>query len=205
MPLRPYAFALMLALPGLAAAAAKEAAPKQAKAPPKAQPSPQGDPDLASAGKVIELDAEGNARVVKGAEPAPAQAGAKGPKGADITAAEACRQRVMAQCAAIKRCLPANGDLPLPCDLMAQACDELLGKAPYSRKALEACAQGIAALKCAATVEGSAQALMRPESVVPSCKAVVDAETAQAGAAPADGELGEAPDPKTLERSGAGP
>jgi ATP synthase len=190
MPLRSYAFALILALPGLAAAAAKDPAPKQVKTPPKAEPGPQGDPDVASAGKVIEFDADGTAKVVKGAEapPSPVEMEAKGPKGAEISAAEACRQRVLAQCAVIKRCLPSNGDLPLPCDLMAQSCDELTGKAPFPRKALEACAQGIAALKCGASAAQSEQVLMRPESAVPACKPVLDAEAAPAGGAPAGGE-----------------
>ena len=136
---------------------------------------------LTDSGKVIEVGEDGSSRVVKGegAEGEP-QAGKKAPKDAP-TLAESCRARFAAQCTVLKKCL--GGGLELPCDQAGALCDQLQGKAPYSRNQMQACAKGIARLRCDTPVDPSNPASLDFEARVPACKKVMAAERAQGGGA----------------------
>jgi len=155
----------------------------------KPAPAPE-DPDLASAGKVIEIDGSGNAKVVKGnpgdpAEPQPTPAKVEPAKdeklkAGEISNAEACKLRFSAQCNTLKRCMPKGTELPMPCDELISGCEGAAGKAPYARKAVEACAKGVTALKCeAAKIDWNNPATLNPEARVPACKPLLDADQAE--------------------------
>jgi hypothetical protein len=195
--MRPILIALcfQLAAPALGAAA-KDAPPKGGaaakKTPPKDAPAKTETPDdadLATAGKVIEIDGSGNAKVVKGeatepAEPKPEDKPAPKPKeeklkATEISNAEACKLRFTAQCSWLKRCLKGAGDLPMPCDELIAACDSAApGKAAYARKPVEACAKGVTALKCE-KIDLNNPASLNPEAQVPACKPLLDADKAE--------------------------
>lgn len=160
------------------------------------------DPEFAKAGKVIEFDGSGKAKVVRGSDtgadvpqghlvgeelPPPMEeregqplgrpgkegAGAatgKGPN--DLTAKEACKLRLGAQCKMLVRC--TGGAFPLDCEQMAAGCEQAEGMAAYSRKDAEACAKGIASLSCDTV---NAMGLdFDPEAKVAACKPVKEAE-----------------------------
>lgn len=194
-----------------AAKAPAKAAPDKAKGP-DAEPAKAAgdDADVASAGKIIEFDGSGNAKVVKGQatptdpdQPPITVAGedlpgaqadkpagsATAKPGADpgFGAADGCKIRFKAQCAFLSHC--AGGALPLDCDQMMVVCENLSGPAAYAKKDAEACAAGIKALSCSA-VESMGLAF-DPEAKVPACKAVRDAEQGEQPAKPKAG--GKAP------------
>lgn len=173
--LLPLVFAAMAAL-ALALSPARaegEAAAKGAKV------IELDEDGLTGAAKVIEVGEDGASRVVKGeGAEGEAKADAKAPKDAP-TLAESCRARFAAQCKVLKKCL--GGDVELPCDQAGALCDQLQGKAPYSRKELQACAKGIANLRCDAPVDPTNLAALDFEARVPACKKVMAAERAQGG------------------------
>ena len=190
-----------------AKAAGTKAAPAKAKPADEAAAAakPTGDDaDFASAGKVIEFDGSGKAKVVKGqasadpdlppgaiagedlpgAQDEKTGAGAAPPSttpakpAGDLSAADGCKIRFKAQCAFLAHC--AGNALPLDCDQMLVVCDNLEGPAPYTRKDAEACAAGIKTLSCA-TMQAMGLAF-DPEAKVPACKPVREAE--QGGSEP---------------------
>ncbi|MGC4117818.1 MAG: hypothetical protein QM765_25340 [Myxococcales bacterium] len=223
------ALSLSLVVPGAAAAAAAAAAPakEKGKAPAKAsakgekakagdkakkgeEPAPStivvdgqpagDDPEFAKAGKVIEFDRSGKAKVVRGtdtggdlptvvgtaeelppameerqgAELHPSAAGSKsGPGAHDLTAREACKLRLGAQCQMLVRC--SGGAFPIDCDQMSASCEDAEGIAPYSRKDAEACAKGVSALKCATV--NSMGLNFNPEAKVAACKPIRESES----------------------------
>jgi hypothetical protein len=87
--------------------------------------------------------------------------------------------------------------LQLPCDELVGMCGGLEGKAPYSRKELQACVKGIAGLRCDTPIDPANPASFDFEGRVPACKKVVAAERAAGGGAPPDlgaagaGDLGQ--------------
>ncbi len=150
------AAALLLTAAG-ASAVAEESAATPAK-------------DAESTGKVIEFDADGNAKA------APKEAEAPLKKG-EISQAESCRLRLGAQCKAMRRC--GIGDDVFPCEALIGRCAELQGKAPYSRKAAEGCAKGLGNMKCVGKVDFANPASLNPAAQVPACREVLAAEQKQ--------------------------
>ncbi|MBI5546388.1 MAG: hypothetical protein HY901_21080 [Deltaproteobacteria bacterium] len=187
----------LLASPAHAAAPTRAAPKGKTKAAPSAQAKPADDADLAAAGKVIEIDPQGNATVVKGeagerrpdrqsdaeemtpapvTEPAAATAARKAASAGGLSAAEACRLRFGAQCAFLKRC--AKVSLPLDCPAMIAACEQTEGEASFARQDAEACAKGVKALACA-QADTSSLAAFNPESQVPACRPLRDGDRAE--------------------------
>lgn len=186
---------------GAAAPASKAKAPATKKAPEPAK-APD-DPDLAGAGKVIEIDTSGNAKTVKGtatdpelrpgvqevegeatapARPEPPPAGPK-LKSGEIPQRDACQLRVKAQCGYVVRCL-STGDVPAPisCEEMAGMCEGMsLQKAAYSRQDAEACAQAVASATCPS--DFNSPAALDPEAGAPACRAVRAADAKAGGKA----------------------
>ncbi len=219
--------AALLAPAGARAAApapkAKAKAPASKKAPEPAK-APD-DPDLAGAGKVIEIDTSGNAKTVKGtatdpelkpgapevdgeapppAKPEPQPAGPT-LKSGEISQRDACQLRMKAQCGYVVRCL-STGDVPAPisCEEMAGVCEGMpQSKAPYSRKDAEACAQAVASGTCPSDFNNPAA--LDPEASAPACREVRAADAKAGGRSPYGGGGAGRPgfDPGDLDIGGA--
>lgn len=185
-----------------ASVAPKKAPPATAKPAPPA-PAAEGD-DLATAGKVIEIDTSGKAKVVKGADgvevtvggealTAPPAAGDKAPKAADLTVGEACRIRSQAQCELLRRC----GGVPMDCQALAGACPPSAEAAAFTRKDAEACAKGVAALACDAL--NMAGLSFDPEAQVPACQAVLEPAKAEPKAPEPKGKAGSKAPPTKVD------
>ena len=126
--------------------------------------------DGEGAGKVIEFDGEGNEKAASKETEAPL-------KKSEISQAESCRLRLGAQCKTMRRC-GITEDV-FPCEAVLPKCDELQGKAPYPRKAAEACAKALGTMKCAGKVDFTNPASLNPAAQVPACKQVLAAEEKQ--------------------------
>ncbi|HEY3447983.1 MAG TPA: hypothetical protein VGK67_16625 [Myxococcales bacterium] len=214
---------------GEKAATAKGGKAKKAEAPPPQtiimDGQPAGDdPEFAKAGKVIEFDNSGKAKVVRGSDlsadvpqgnvageelpppmeerqgpeiaPAGAPPGAAVKRGpGDLTAQDGCRLRLKAQCQMLVRC--SGGAFPIDCAQMAAGCDDVEGMAPYSKKDAEACAKGIGALSCS-TVQAMGLNF-DPEGKVPACKAIKEAEGERPAPKPTKGVPGAGQDFRDLD------
>jgi len=208
------------AAPAKAGKAKKKAAAEEAAPAIVVDGQPAGDdPEFAKAGKVIEFDGSGKAKVVRGTDtgegelaqanlpveelpppmeerPGPPigqagqQPGAAGKGAGDLTGQEACRLRFLAQCEFLVRC--SGGAFPIECEQLAAGCEDVEGMAGYSKKVAEACAKGVRALPCSAV---SGQGLGGdPEAKVAACKPVRAAGGAQPAPKPGKGVPGAAPD-----------
>lgn len=120
-------------------------------------------------GKVIEFDESGNEKRADGAEL----------KKDEISQAESCRLRFSAQCATLKRC--GVSQEVFPCDALLAQCGSLVGKAPYPRKAAEACAAALGKMSCQQKIDFTNPASLDPAARVPACRQVIEAERKQAG------------------------
>ncbi len=163
--------ALAMGAPALAAQKAPPKAKPADKAPAAAAAAPaaaEGDAEVQSAGKVIEIDPSGGAKVVKG-EAAPAGEKLELKKG-EIGVVEACQLRFKAQCSLLKRCLKTE---ELDCDALAYGCSQLSGKAPFTRKLVEDCTAAVSALSCEPP---SDQLDANPENRAAVCKPLLLAE-----------------------------
>jgi hypothetical protein len=170
--------ALAMGAPALAAQKAPAPKAKAEKAAPPKEAPPPSDPDMESAGKVIEIDPSGGAKVLKGEAEVATPSEKLALKAGEVGAADACRTRFKAQCSLLKRCLKTD---ELDCDALAAGCAQLSGKAAFSKKLLDDCVAGVNALSCDPPGDGLDA---NPENRVAACKAVLLAE--QQGSPPAE-------------------